>query len=359
VSVALVTGSGGLIGSEAVRHFAGLGLHVVGIDNDMRRQFFGPEASTAWNVLRLTSELGEAYRHEDVDIRDRDGLAGIFRRYGRDIAVVIHTAAQPSHDWAVRDPFTDFDVNATGTLNVLQNVREHCVEAPFIHCSTNKVYGDRPNSLPLVEQETRWEIEASHPYSDGITEDMPIDACLHSIFGASKVAADIMVQEYGRYFDMRTACFRGGTLTGPAHSATELHGFLGYVMRCNMERRLYKIFGYKGKMVRDAIHSHDVVSAFEAFYRDPRSAAVYNLGGGRHSNCSHLEAFTLAEKITGVEMVTEYHEANRVGDHQWWIGSNAAFQADYPNWQQTYDVPMILQEIYEANVDKWVPGSAG
>jgi CDP-paratose 2-epimerase len=359
VTVALVTGSGGLIGSEAVRHFAGLGLHVVGIDNDMRQHFFGPEASTAWNVRRLAGELGDSYTHHDIDIRDRDALGGIFKRYGRDIGLVIHTAAQPSHDWAVRDPYTDFDVNAGGTLNVLQNVREHCIEAPVIHCSTNKVYGDRPNSLPLLELETRWEIEPGHPYEGGIKEDMSIDACLHSVFGASKVAADVMVQEYGRYFDMRTACFRGGTLTGPAHSATELHGFLGYVMRCNMERRLYKIFGYRGKMVRDAIHSHDVVAAFEAFFRQPRSAAVYNLGGGRHSNCSHLEAFALAEKISGQEMITEYREANRVGDHQWWIGSNAAFQADYPDWKQIYDVPMIMQEIYEANVDKWVPGSAG
>jgi len=356
VSVALVTGSGGLIGSEAARHFAGLGLDVVGIDNDMRREFFGPEASTAWNVETLRRDLGAAYTHQAVDIRDRDALAGLFRRYGRDIAVVIHTAAQPSHDWAVRDPFTDFDVNAGGTLNVLQNVREHCPEAPVIHCSTNKVYGDRPNSLPLIEQETRWEIAPDHPYAGGITEDMSIDACLHSVFGASKVAADVMVQEYGRYFGIRTACFRGGTLTGPAHSATELHGFLGYLMRCNMERRTYKIFGYGGKMVRDAIHSHDVVSAFEAFFRDPRPAAVYNLGGGRHSNCSHLEAFALAEQITGEKMITEYQEANRVGDHQWWIGSNAAFQRDYPGWKQVYDVPMILQEIYQANVDKWVPG---
>jgi CDP-paratose 2-epimerase len=359
VTVALVTGSGGLIGSEAVRHFAGLGLQVVGIDNDMRRQFFGPEASTAWNVARLTRDLGPAYSHHDVDIRDRPALAAIFKRYGRDIGLVIHTAAQPSHDWAVRDPFTDFDVNAVGTLNVLQNVREHCIESPVIHCSTNKLYGDRPNRLPLVELSTRWEIESGHPYFDGIKEDMPIDACLHSVFGASKVAADVMVQEYGRYFGMRTACFRGGTLTGPAHSATELHGFLGYVMRCNMERRLYKIFGYKGKMVRDAIHSHDVVAAFEAFFRGPRAAAVYNLGGGRHSNCSHLEAFALAAEITGQEMITEYHEANRVGDHQWWIGSNAAFQADYPEWKQAYDVPMILREIYEANADKWVPGPVG
>ncbi|MGE5829276.1 MAG: NAD-dependent epimerase/dehydratase family protein [Micromonosporaceae bacterium] len=357
MSVAVITGSAGLIGSEAVRHFASLGLDVVGIDNDMRRVFFGPEASTAWNVVRLTNELGEAYIHHDTDIRDREALAKIFTHYGDHIAVVIHTAAQPSHDWAVRDPYADFDINAVGTLNVLQNVRDHCPQAPVIHCSTNKVYGDRPNSLPLVERDTRWEIEPGHPYEAGITEDMPIDACLHSVFGASKVAADVMVQEYGRYFDLRTVCFRGGTLTGPAHAATELHGFLGYVMRSNMERRTYNLFGYKGKQVRDAIHSHDVVTAFEAFFRAPRPAAVYNLGGGRHSNCSNLEAFALAEKITGIEMRYEYHEANRIGDHQWWIGSNAAFQRDYPQWRQTYDVPMILREIYEANADTWVPGA--
>ena len=357
MSVALVTGSAGLIGSEAVRHFAALGLDVVGIDNDMRKTFFGTEASTAWNVLRLRDELGDRYIHHDTDIRDRDALAGIFRRYGRDIAVVIHTAAQPSHDWAVRDPFADFDINAVGTLNMLQNTREHCIEAPFIHCSTNKVYGDRPNSLPYVELDSRWELPAEHPYHDGIREDMSIDSCLHSIFGASKVAADIMVQEYGRYFDMRTACFRGGTLTGPAHSATELHGFLGYVMRCAMERRTYNLFGYKGKQVRDAIHSHDVVAAFEAFFREPRSAEVYNLGGGRHSNASNLEAIALAEKISGNAMTVEYKEANRVGDHIWWIGSNARFAEHYPQWKLTYDVPAILTEIYEANVDKWVPAS--
>ncbi len=247
MSVALVTGAGGLIGSEAVRHFAGLGLDVVGIDNDMRSQFFGREASTAWNVRRLARDLGSAYMHFDLDIRDRDGLGSVFKKFGSDVSVVIHTAAQPSHDWAVRDPFTDFDVNAVGTLNVLQNVREHCEEAPFIHCSTNKVYGDGPNRLPFVELETRFELAEGHPYAGGIAEDMSIDQVLHSVFGASKVAADVMVQEYGRYFGMRTVVFRGGTLTGPAHSATELHGYLAYLMRCNMEQRVYKIFGYKGK----------------------------------------------------------------------------------------------------------------
>jgi CDP-paratose 2-epimerase len=354
VGVAVVTGSAGLIGSEAVRHFAALGLDVVGIDNDMRRAFFGPEASTAWNVARLTGELGASYTHLDADVRDRDALAEIFARYGRDIAVVIHTAAQPSHDWAVRDPYTDFDINAVGTLNVLQNVRDHCVDAPVIHCSTNKVYGDRPNQLPLVEQETRWEIDPAHPYAGGITEEMSIDASLHSLFGASKVAADVLVQEYGRYFGMKTVCFRGGTLTGPAHSATELHGFLGYVMRCAMTGRPYTVHGYGGKQVRDAIHSRDVVAAFEAFFRAPRCGVVYNLGGGRASNCSVLEAIDLAAKISGTEVAWSYVDANRVGDHMWWIGSNARFEADYPQWTLTYDVPAIMQEIYEANVDRWV-----
>ncbi len=355
MSVALVTGSAGLIGSEAARHFAHLGLDVVGIDNDMRRYFFGDDGSTAWSLARLTSDLGSRYTHYYVDIRDRDQLGKIFRRYGKAISVVIHTAAQPSHDWAVKEPFTDFDVNAVGTLNVLQNTREHAFDAPFIFCSTNKVYGDRPNSLPLVEYETRYEIEPGHPYQDGITEEMQIDACLHSVFGASKVAADVMVQEYGRYFGMKTVCFRGGTLTGPGHSAAELHGFLAYVMRCAMQLRTYRILGYKGKMVRDAIHSHDVVSAFEAFFREPRSGEVYNLGGGRHCNTSHLEVFELAQKITGNEMRTTYVDENRIGDHQWWIGSNARFQRHYPQWHLTYDLEAILTEIYEANVDKWMP----
>jgi CDP-paratose 2-epimerase len=355
VAVVLVTGSAGLIGSEAARHFAGLGLDIVGIDNDMRRYFFGEDGSTAWSLLRLTSELGDGYTHFEVDIRDRDSLAAVFKKYASDIVLVIHTAAQPSHDWAVKEPFTDFDVNAVGTLNVLENTRQYATEAPFIHCSTNKVYGDRPNDLPLVELDTRYELPPPHAYADGVTEDMPIDTCLHSIFGASKVAADVMVQEYGRYFGMATACFRGGTLTGPGHSAAELHGFLGYVMRCAMERRTYNLYGYKGKMVRDAIHSHDVVTAFEAFFRAPRSAQVYNLGGGRHANTSHLEVFALAEEITGQPIRVNYLEQNRVGDHMWWVGSNARFSQHYPQWRLTYDIPAILREIYEANVDKWVP----
>jgi CDP-paratose 2-epimerase len=355
VSVALVTGSAGLIGSEAARHFAGLGLDVVGIDNDMRRYFFGDDGSTAWSLLRLTGDLGDSYTHFDTDIRDRDGLEQIFKKYGRDITVVIHAAAQPSHDWAAKEPYTDFDVNAVGTLNTLENTRHHCPEAAFIHCSTNKVYGDRPNSLPLRELETRYEVEPGHPYEQGIAEDMSIDDCLHSIFGVSKVAADVMVQEYGRYFDLRTACFRGGTLTGPAHSAAELHGFLAYLMRCVMEGRTYNLYGYKGKMVRDAIHSHDVLTAFEAFFRHPRSAEVYNLGGGRHANTSHIEAFRLAEEITGRAAKINYIDQPRVGDHQWYISSMAKFQSHYPQWMVTRDIPAILREIHEANADVWVP----
>jgi CDP-paratose 2-epimerase len=354
VSVALVTGSAGLIGSEAARHFAGLGLDVVGIDNDMRRYFFGDDGSTDWSLQRLATDLGKVYTHFDTDIRDREGLSQIFKKYGRGISVVIHTAAQPSHDWASKEPFTDFDVNAVGALNVLENTRLQCPEAVFIFCSTNKVYGDRPNSLPLLEFETRYDIEPGHPYEQGITEDMSIDGCLHSIFGVSKVAADVMVQEYGRYFGLHTACFRGGTLTGPAHSAAELHGFLAYLMRCVMEGRTYNLYGYKGKMVRDAIHSHDVLTAFEAFFRQPRQSEVYNLGGGRFANVSHIEAFRMAEEITGREAMLRYVDEPRIGDHQWWIGSMAKFQSHYPHWRPTYDIPTILREIYEAHTETWV-----
>lgn len=355
MTVAVVTGSGGLIGSAAARHFAALGLDVVGIDNDMRAYFFGPDGSTAWNVADLTRTLGPRYRHESLDIRDRSGLDTLFASLGRSVSLVVHAAAQPSHDWAAKEPWTDFDINAGGTLNLLEVTRRHCPAAVFIYTSTNKVYGDTPNRLPLVEQDTRWEIDPDHEYVDGITEDMSIDRSLHSVFGAAKVAGDVMVQEYGRYFGLPTACFRGGTLTGPAHSAAELHGFLGYVMRCAMERRTYTVYGYQGKQVRDAIHCDDVVAAFEAFWRAPRVAEVYNIGGGRHSNCSNLEAFAIAEQITGQKLDTRYVPQHRVGDHIWWIGSNARFAEHYPQWRVTYDVPRIMREIHEANADRWRP----
>ncbi|WP_445185070.1 NAD-dependent epimerase/dehydratase family protein [Pseudonocardia sp. Cha107L01] len=353
MTVAIITGAAGLIGSEAALHFGGLGLDVVGMDNDMRRVFFGADGSTDWNRQRLQAQLGGAYTHFDLDIRDRDEVMRLFARYGNDIGLVVHTAAQPSHDWAAGDPFTDFDVNAVGTLNVLQACRVSSPTAPFVFTSTNKVYGDRPNCLPLVERDTRWEIEPGHTYQYGIREDMSIDTCLHSVFGASKVAADVMVQEYGRYFDLPTACFRGGTLTGPQHSAAQLHGFLGYVMKCAMSRTPYTIFGYGGKQVRDAIHCADLISAFDRFWRVPRVAEVYNIGGGRFSNCSVIEAITLAEKITRQEMDWSYSETNRTGDHIWWIGDNGRFAGHYPGWRLEHNVDDILTEMFEANAERW------
>jgi CDP-paratose 2-epimerase len=356
VSVAIVTGSCGLIGSEAAIHFGSLGLDVVGIDNDMRRIFFGEDGSTAWNRSRLQKRLGARYIHRDDDIRDRAAMLALFEHYRHEITLIVHTAAQPSHDWAAREPFIDFDINAVGTLNLLEATRLHAPDATFIFTSTNKVYGDRPNELPLGEHETRWEIERGHTYWNGIREDMSIDSCLHSLFGASKVAADVLVQEYGRYFDLRTACFRGGTLTGPNHSAAELHGFLAYLMRCVMTGRVYSVFGYKGKQVRDAIHSEDLIRAFDEVFRAPRVAEVYNIGGGRFSNASVLEAIKLSEEIAGEELEWTYKEANRVGDHIWWIGDNGLFESHYPSWKLEYDVPRILREIYDANVDRWQNG---
>jgi CDP-paratose 2-epimerase len=351
VSVAVITGSTGLIGAEAAAHFGGFGLDVVGIDNDMRSVFFGREASTAWTRRRLEDTLRSAYRHHDLDIRDRDAIDALFRS-GSAIELVVHAAAQPSHDWAAREPFTDFDINAVGTLNLLEATRLRAPEATFIFTSTNKVYGDTPNRLPLVELDTRWELERGHTYYDGIREDMSIDHTLHSLFGASKLAADVLVQEYGRYFGLRTACFRSGTLTGRHHSAAELHGFLAYLVRCVMTRTRYTVLGYKGKQVRDAIHSHDLISAFDAFFHAPRVAEVYNIGGGRFSNASVLEAIELSEQIASEQLDGTYQEANRIGDHIWWIGNNARFESHYPDWKLQYDVRRILEEMYEANAER-------
>ncbi len=350
MSVAIVTGSGGLIGSEACKRFASEGLDVVGIDNDMRAYFFGAEASTARTVQALENGL-HGYRHRHADIRNADAIGRIFAEFGRDIAVVVHTAAQPSHDWAAREPHTDFGVNAVGTLNLLEAARAHCPDAPFLFTSTNKVYGDTPNRLPLVELETRWEVASHHPYfARGIDEGMSIDQTKHSLFGASKVAADVLVQEYGRYFGMPTACFRGGCLTGPAHAGAELHGFLAYLMKCTVEGRPYRVFGYKGKQVRDNIHSHDLVDALWRFFRAPRVAEVYNLGGSRHSNCSMLEAIALCEDISGRKLDWTYVEDNRIGDHIWWISDVSKFQQHFPEWHYRYGLREILQEIHAACV---------
>jgi len=347
MGVVIITGSAGLIGSESVRFFTEKGLQVVGIDNDMRKTFFGSEASTEWNRKRLEADI-EDYIHYDIDIRDEKQIASVFKKYEKDIKLVLHTAAQPSHDWAAKDPFMDFSVNATGTLVLLEMTRQFCPEAVFIFTSTNKVYGDTPNDLPLVEKEKRWEIDSSHPYFEkGIDESMSIDQTKHSLFGASKVAADVLVQEYGQYFDMKTAVFRGGCLTGPNHSGTELHGFLAYLMKCAITGQHYSIFGYKGKQVRDNIHSYDLVNAFWHFYSNPKKAAVYNIGGSRFSNCSMLEAIAKCEEISGKKMNWEYKEANRNGDHIWWISDVSKFQSDFPDWKYQYNLDNILEQIFE------------
>ena len=352
MSVAVITGSAGLIGSEAVRFFAQLGMQVVGVDNDMRKFFFGEEASTDWNRKVLEAEL-KNYQHYNVDIREYEKISEIFQHFGKNISLVIHTAAQPSHDWAAKDPFCDFSVNANGTLNMLQATLTYCPEAIFIFTSTNKVYGDLPNYLPLLELEKRWEIDSSHPYYSGISEDMSIDGSKHSLFGASKVAADILVQEYGRYFGMKTVSFRGGCLTGPSHSGAQLHGFLAYLMKCTVTGEPYTIFGYKGKQVRDNIHSSDLISAFFEFYQNPGIAEVYNIGGGRESNCSMLEAIDICQKIADRKLNYSYSEENRIGDHIWYISDLSKFKSKYPNWSIKYNIEKIIQEIYEYNVERW------
>jgi len=338
---ALVTGSGGLIGSESVRFFIKKGFEVHGIDNDMRQYFFGPEASTKWSVKEL--KKNDQYIHHTADIRDNGAVEKIFKKHKFDL--IIHAAAQPSHDWAAREPFTDFTVNANGTLVLLENFRKHSPEGVFIFTSTNKVYGDSPNELPLVEMKTRWEIDKKHPYYKGIDENLRIDQTKHSIFGASKVAADVMVQEYGRYFDLKTGVFRGGCLTGPNHSGAELHGFLAYLGKCIATGKKYSIFGYKGKQVRDNIHSYDLVNAFWHFYKKPRVAEVYNMGGGRHSNISMIEAIKKFEDLTGKKANIEYKDENRIGDHIWYVSDLSKFENHYPRWKFKYSIDDILKEI--------------
>ncbi|MET0751968.1 MAG: NAD-dependent epimerase/dehydratase family protein [Pyrinomonadaceae bacterium] len=346
MKICVITGSGGLIGSEAVDFFAPKFDLIVGIDNDMRQYFFGEEASTDWNIQRL-SENHPNYKHFNADIRDQQAVSKIFREYGKDISLVVHAAAQPSHDWAAKEPFTDFTVNANGTLNLLEYAREFCPEAVFIFTSTNKVYGDNPNFLPLVELETRWEIDENHPYFDGIDEQMSVDNTKHSIFGASKVAADIMVQEYGRYFGMKTGVFRGGCLTGPRHSGAQLHGFLSYLMKCAISGQNYTIFGYKGKQVRDNIHCSDLVNMFWHFYENPREGEVYNAGGARFANCSMQEAIVVCERITGNKMNYTYSDTNRIGDHIWYISDVGKFKRHYPEWDFKYNLEDTLEQIFE------------
>jgi CDP-paratose 2-epimerase len=348
LKICVITGSAGLIGAEAVRFFSSKGFQVVGIDNDMRKQFFGKDASTEWSRRDLETKIPN-YTHHDIDIRDRNAVEAVFAEYSDDIELVVHTAAQPSHDWAATDPHTDFGVNANGTLVMLEATRKLAGRPCFIFTSTNKVYGEKPNELPLVELETRWELETSHAYYEhGIDEHMSIDQTKHPLFGVSKVAADLMVQEYGRYFGMNTVCFRGGCLTGPGHSGTMLHGFLSYLVKCAISGKEYRIFGYRGKQVRDNIHSFDLVNMFWEFYKAPRPGEVYNAGGGRFSNCSMREAIDICNTRTGRKMNVVYDEANRIGDHIWYISDTRKFQSHYPAWVQTYDLPRIIEEIFES-----------
>ncbi len=337
----LVTGSSGLIGSEVCIYFAKQGFTVNGVDNNQRAVFFGPAGDTRWNQKRLQDCIS-GFRHHEIDIRDRSGVLDLVKTVKPD--VIVHTAAQPSHDRAAAIPFDDFDVNAVGTLNLLEAARQACPESPFIHMSTNKVYGDLPNSIKLKELETRWDYDDPE-YQNGIPESFSIDQSKHSLFGASKVAGDVMVQEYGRYFNMPTCCLRGGCLTGPNHSGVELHGFLSYLVKCNLEKREYKVFGYKGKQVRDNIHSEDVADFIFNFARAPRCAEVYNLGGGKDNSCSILEAFQMVESLSGKKQIYTYVDQNRIGDHICYYSDLRKMKKHYPGWSITKTLADIASDI--------------
>jgi CDP-paratose 2-epimerase len=338
----IVTGSNGLIGSEVCKFYSNLGFRVVGIDNNMRNYFFGINSKNENTFVN--------YIHYNEDIRNYEKLCEIFSDYSSDIELVVHTAAQPSHDWAVKEPLTDFGVNATATLNLLECTRKYCSEAVFIFTSTNKVYGDTPNTLPLIETETRWELPTTHSFYQGIDESMSIDQTKHSLFGVSKTSADLMVQEYGNYFGMKTVVFRGGCLTGPSHAGAELHGFLSYLIKCAVNKKPYTIFGYKGKQVRDNIHSYDLVSAFHQVYLNPKSGEVYNIGGSRHSNISMIEAIQYISQKINHQIDYQVSETNRIGDHIWYISDVSKFQNDYPNWSYKYDINDIINEMVNSEM---------
>ncbi len=343
---ALITGSCGLVGSESASFFAKKGLGILGIDNNYRKFFFGKDGDITWVRRKLTRELNNYY-HFNVNIKNYEKLKKIFKKYKKKIKIIIHAAAQPSHDWAKSKPFIDFDINARATLNLLDLTKKFCPDVPFIFMSTNKVYGDNPNFLPLTEKKTRWAVKNSHKFSQGIDETMSIDGCTHSFFGASKAYADLIVQEYGKNIGLKTACFRAGCITGPNHSGAKLHGFLSYLVKASLQKKSYTLIGYKGKQVRDNIHSHDLVSCFWEFYKKPRKGEVYNTGGGVYSNCSVIEALNTVEKISGVKIKRKILKENRVGDHIWYISSMKKFKKHYPNWKQKYNTRKIIDELIE------------
>ena len=346
MKIALITGSCGLVGSESSAYFSKKGFKIIGIDNNTRKFLFGKDGDISWVKKKLKKNL-KNYSHFNVDIRNYFALKKIFFEYKKNIKVIIHAAAQPSHDWAKNKPFIDFDINARGTLNLLELTKQYCPKAPFIFMSTNKVYGDNPNFLPLIEKKTRWEIKDTHKYKTGIDESMSIDNCTHSFFGASKAYSDLIVQEYGKNIGLKTACFRAGCITGPNHSGAKLHGFLSYLVKSSLQNKEYTLIGYKGKQVRDNIHSEDLVSCFWEFYKKPKKGEVYNTGGGRYSNCSIIEALDLVQINSGVKIKKKILKENRVGDHIWYISSMKKFKKDYPEWKQNYSTKKIILELIE------------
>jgi|TARA_Y100000389_G_C17426436_1_gene499824 CDP-paratose 2-epimerase len=344
MKIALITGSCGLVGSESAIFFSKKGFKILGIDNNARKFFFGKDGDISWVKQKLKENL-KNYYHFSIDIRNYSSLKKIFIKYKKNIKIIIHAAAQPSHDWAKNSPFIDFDINAKGTLNLLELTKLYCPKVPFIFMSTNKIYGDNPNFLPLIEKKERWEISKTHKFKSGINESMSIDDCTHSFFGTSKAYADLIVQEYGKNVGLKTACFRAGCITGPNHSGAKLHGFLSYLVKASLQNRKYTLIGYKGKQVRDNIHSQDLVSCFWEFYKKPASAKVYNAGGGRFSNCSILEALKIVEKKAKIKIKRKILKQNRTGDHIWYISNMGKFKKDYPNWKQKYSTQKILEEL--------------
>ena len=346
MKIALITGSCGLVGSESATFFSKKGFKIIGIDNNYRKVFFGKDGDISWLRNKLKKEL-KNYKHFNTDIRNFINLKKIFKKYQKNISLVIHAAAQPSHDWAKNKVFIDFDINAKGTLNLLELTRLYCPEAPFIFMSTNKVYGDNPNLLPLIEKKTRWEIKGNHKFKSGIDESMAIDNCTHSFFGASKSYADIIVQEYGKNIGLKTACFRAGCITGPKHSGAKLHGFLSYLVKTSLQSKKYFLIGYKGKQVRDNIHSNDLVSCFWEYYKKPGYGEVFNMGGGKYSNCSIIEALNMVENIAGIKIKKKILKQNRVGDHIWYISNTKKFKKKYPNWKQKFSTRKIITELID------------
>ena len=344
MSIAVVTGSCGLVGSESAYFFSKKGFDILGIDNNARKFFFGKDGDISWIKKKLKKDL-KNYKHVDLDIKNYKALSKIFKKYKKNIKVIIHAAAQPSHDWAKNKPFVDFEINATGTLNLLELTKLYCPDAPFIFMSTNKVYGDNPNKLPLIEKKNRWEIKSPHKFISGIDESMSIDNCTHSFFGVSKSYADLIVQEYGKNVGLKTACFRAGCITGPNHSGAKLHGFLSFLVKAALFKKKYTLIGYKGKQVRDNIHSLDLVSCFWEFYKRPKRGEVYNTGGGRFSNCSVIEALNIVENIAKIKVKKKILKQNRVGDHIWYISSMKKFKKHYPNWRQKYSTNSIINEL--------------